>query len=202
MGKGFSHFMDKTFEFPIFPPYEAFYIASMLYLTGSALASENSFAEFLEKNAENIHETDPEPPLNHLQNIIIQGAALSRYFWPTRSGYENRAKKLRDSLSIKDASPLKSRDLRNQMEHFDEHLDDYLKTTIAGQVVPHYIGVNPGNNDGVPLHLFRAYFINTGIFEILGKRYAIPPIMEEIGRIHNLLLDCEKNGSRLPAIGV
>ncbi len=185
-------------DFEIFPAYEAFYITSMLYLADSVVTSSNWISDFFEANAKVIHKADPYPTLNQLQNIVIQSAALSRYFWPTRKGFEARANKLRRSLAITDASPLRSRDLRNQMEHFDEYLDDHLKNGIVGQIVPHYLGKSPGDNNGVSLHFFRAYFTDIGVFEILGKRYEIQPIIDEVVRIHDLLQKYDEEGSRLP----
>jgi hypothetical protein len=42
------------------------------------------------------------------------------------------------------------------MEHFDEYLDDYLKTCIAGQFIPDYFGPKPPDDRG-PLRFFRAF---------------------------------------------
>jgi hypothetical protein len=50
-------------EFVIFPPFETFYIISLLSCTESALIS----AEWVSR---------------YLQNIALQGAAISRFFWP------------------------------------------------------------------------------------------------------------------------
>lgn len=58
------------------------------------------------------------------------------------------------------------------MEHFDEKLDDYLRDGIAGDLLSEYVGPLPVP-DGVPLHLFRAYYLDAGLFEMLGKRYEI-----------------------------
>src|SRR5665213_2856766 len=115
----------------IFPPYEVFYIESLLFSTTSALASATWFSSELHRLATD--ETDgvdpsfdPDDMLDNLQNIVIQAAAVSRYFWPVRSGHEARAQQLRAALNVDDASPLRSRDLRNALEHFDEKLDKYL----------------------------------------------------------------------------
>ena len=69
----------------IWPPYEAFYLESLLYCTNSALRSADAVRNSLEagrthapgstawsQQASNI--------LDGVQNIAIQAAALSRYF--------------------------------------------------------------------------------------------------------------------------
>jgi len=47
------------------------------------------------------------------------------------AGHEKRGKILRQCFKITDSSPLKSRDLRNEIEHFDEKLDVYLFFGLA-----------------------------------------------------------------------
>ena len=74
------------------------------------------------------------------------------------------------------------------IEHFDEKLDHYLAKGIVGHVIPHYFGPE-GDSSGVPRHCFRAYFINVGVFEILGNRYEIEPIANELLRLNELASD-------------
>ena len=90
---------------------------------------------------------------------------------------------------------MKNRDLRNEMEHLDENLDAYVSDGIAGYIFPAYIGPLPEGD--VPTHMFRAYYVDAGIFEMLGKRYEIEPIANEIVRVHDRLMFCDTNGGRL-----
>jgi len=80
------------------------------------------------------------------------------------------------------------------MEHFDEKLSDYLEQDVVGNVYPSYVGPRPDTD--VPTHMFRAYFLDAGEFEILGKRYAIQPLADEIGLIYQRLKDCDSDGGR------
>jgi hypothetical protein len=91
---------------------------------------------------------------------------------------------------------LKNRDLRNEIEHFDERLDSYISNGIVGYIFPELVGPLP-ESDGVPTHIFRAYYIDAGVFEMLGKRYEIEPIAHEILRVHDRLLFADRNGCRL-----
>jgi hypothetical protein len=187
--------------FVILPPYEAFYIDSMLFNTQSAVRSIEVLSMVMNyldesKSPESLAAIDTEDVLNHLQNIIVQGAALSRYFWPVRKGYKGRGEYLRKALGITDDNPLKSRDLRNAIEHFDEKLDDYLSTRIVGYVFPQFFGPLP-KRDGAPSHIFRAYYIDVGRFELLGKSYEIEPIAKELLRLNEALIKCDKEGGRL-----
>lgn len=185
----------------IWPPYEAFYIDSMLSNTSSAAVSVEAVASAVEAIGRGElarSDLDQDAFLNQLQNIVLQGAALSRFFWPVRKGHEARGAHLRAALDVTDASPLKNRDLRNALEHFDERLDAYLQSSVVGYILPRYVGHTP-STDGVPAHLFRAYFLDRGVFSLLGQEFEMQPIVDEIGRIHDLLVRANENGSRLPS---
>ena len=54
---------------------------------------------------------------------------ISKLLWPGNRKYRKRGAKLRESLSVGDNSPLKKREFRNYLEHFDEHLEDWVETT-------------------------------------------------------------------------
>jgi hypothetical protein len=186
--------------FVIWPPCEVFYIHSMLFNTQSAARSIEVLGTVMSYLAESetpdpLAAVDTEDVLNHLQNIVVQGAALSRYFWPVRKAHESRGEFLRQALGITDQNPLKSRELRNAMEHFDEKLDEYLASGIVGNVFPHYFGPLP-KDDGVPRHIFRAYYVDVGQFEMLGNRYQIGPIANELLRLDEALTKYDREGGR------
>jgi hypothetical protein len=182
----------------IWPPYEAFYIEAMLSNTRSTVASLerlNDIIEAIETNTSGdvLDHIDRGGMLDEFQNIVLQAAALSRYFWPPRSGHENRAAHLRTALGVADDNPLRNRDLRNEIEHFDEKLDTYLAAGISGYILPEYVGPLP-ESDGVPTHMFKAYYLDAGIFEMLGNRYQIQPLADEILRLHEVLMSCRQGG--------
>lgn len=189
--------MDSE-EKTIWAPYQAFYIHSMLFNTESAVSSISKINTVFNVAQVNSPE-DPIPVLatrhllGELHNFVIQAAALSRYFWPVRSAHEWRGIQLRKTFGISESSPLKSRDLRNAIEHFDEQLDKYLENGIVGHILPQYVG-SFSESIGVPVHLFRAYYVDRGIFELLGKRYEINPIAMEVYAIHEQLKRMDKAG--------
>lgn len=198
--------VSRPTEYGILPFYEAFYISSMLLNTRSAIASWERVFEGLRKldseANQNTHtECTTEEILDSLQNLIVRAAALSRYFWPVREGrsqeHKKRAKQLCQAFSVTDESPLKDRELRNRIEHFDERLDHYLSQLIIGHIFPSYVGNTPEQSE-VPQHVFRAYFVDIDTFAILGTRYRIQPIVDEISRLHSILLGCNTEGFRLP----
>ena len=180
----------------IWPPYEAFYIISLLSCTESALISARWVSQFLSDYVHQSEKPAPQPVLNHLQNIALQGAAMSRFFWPSDKKYNRRGEFLRTCFRIDENNPLRSRDLRNRMEHYDEYLDVYLtEQSIVGYIIPDYVGPEPGKEQ-VPYHLFRAYFIDTGRVSILGVKFELQPLVDAISELHKSLQECELRGSR------
>lgn len=173
----------------IHPPHRVFYDLSIAFCTKSAMRSIENVHKSLSRlstsgSLQNITREQSSELLDEVQNIVVQAAAVSRYFWPVRKGHEKRAEALKQQYQVTDSSDLRlSKELRDAIEHFDERLDKYLSSWPAGTFFPEYIGIE-GKRDGVPIHFFRAYFINSGTFEMLSNRYEIQPIADEIVRIH------------------
>lgn len=186
----------------IFPPYEAFYLQSMLFNSTAACECFESFSHLIDYIQANLDWRDnilTADALNTLQSAIIHCGALSRYFWPIDKNHSWRGVHLRARFGLTEESPLHSRTLRNALEHLDEKLDDYLEGNITGYIFPEYFDLAP-DESGPPAHLFRAYFINTGQFHLLGNSYEIQPLADEIVRLHNMIAEASDNGGRLPAI--
>ena len=190
--------------FSIWTPHEAFYIQSMLFNTTSAFQSCSIAEKIIQKIFSG--EIDPQEKkdilLDCLQNVVNQSGAISRYFFPSRDGLKGTDKKtihrdrgqyLSRVFDVKDDSPLMNRALRNSIEHFDERLDLYLQEGIVGYMFPSLILPEPEESD-VPHHIFRAYYLEEGIFQVLGERYEIQPIVDEVARIHDLLVKFDGNG--------
>jgi hypothetical protein len=77
-----------------------------------------------------------------IHNFLTYTARISKFLWPSRIKdktrkliIENRGKTLRKNLSVDESSPLKSRAVRNYLDHMDSELDewvDYLKEPAMG----------------------------------------------------------------------
>ena len=173
----------------------------MLFNSSSAVRSiarlESIFSKLLKQiTEEDISRLPTKAILNELQNMVLQSAALSRYFWPVRKGHEARAGRLREAFAMDETSPLFNRDLRNALEHFDERLDHYVATGLVGYVFPEYVGAKP-KEDGVPGHFFRAYFPDTGEFRLLNEEFKIQPLADELLFVHHHLTTLDQNGGML-----
>ncbi|MGK5053664.1 hypothetical protein [Janthinobacterium sp. RB2P8] len=192
----------------IWTPHHAFYIQSMLFNTNSAFQSCSIAEKIVKKISDG--EIDPQAKkdilLDCLQNVVNQSGAISRYFFPSRDGpkgasgkslHKDRASYLREVFDVGESSPLVNRGLRNSIEHFDERLDLYVQQGMVGYIFPSLILPEPEDSE-VPHHIFRAYYLKQGIFQILGERYEIQPIVNELARIHDLLMKFDQKGGVFP----
>jgi hypothetical protein len=197
--------MSEDESWNIFPPFEAFYLEMLLWHTTTAKVSIDIVGAWMELiNAEDENALELKKPqlFGHLQNIIQQSGAISRYFWPSKAGkdsiHERRASRLRSGLQVADSSPLKKRGLRNGLEHFDERLDIYLTKNFVGEFVPEYVDYVEREHE-IPTHIFKAFYTYPIKFVLLGESYEMAPVVNELLRLHTLLEECRNNGCRLPA---
>ena len=138
--------------------------------------------------------------LNELHNMVLQAGALSRYFWPVRKEHKQRGELLRKYFDMSEESPLFSRVLRNTIEHFDERLDKYFEQqNIVGYFFPEYVGEKPSNME-VPTHFFRAYFVDTGEFQLLDNSFYMQPVADELQFIQTHLEHMHTNGGRFHVV--
>ncbi len=185
---------------PISPPYEAFYIESMLFNSSSAVRSilrlEAVFGKLPDcPTIEDVEQLPTKLILNELQNMIVHAGALSRYFWPVRTDHKPRGKLLCNYFAMTEDSPLFNRALRNAIEHFDERIDKYFSQGAVGYFFPEYVGLKP-EDDGVPGHFFRAFFVDTGEFGLLDEEFLMEPVANEILFVHAHLEKMSTEGGR------
>lgn len=180
----------RNSEFEIHPFNQSFYIESLLNKTRSILNDVESLNNILKREYYDCENDNA--ILDILQNIILNVGGISRFFWPSKQGYYKiRGKKLREVYLVNESSILKNRDMRNLSEHFDEKLDDFLKEFTIGKVMQKYVGPITYVDD--QRTFFRAYFYDKQIFKMLNVEYEIKPIITEIRRIHEILLQ-QKDG--------
>jgi hypothetical protein len=192
--------MMEENEYGIWPPYEILYIESLLSKTKIAITDYETLDEIISDQKK--FDIDSLKLIDLAENIINQGAAISRYLFPSRNRGTNgrkhklRGEKLRKSLKIVENNPLEHRFVRDYAEHFDEKLDKFLDKPIAGNFIPLKVVLNAKELDEITF-VFRAYIVNEFKFICLEQKIDIRPIIQEIYRIHNLLIDFKDTGGRL-----
>lgn len=187
--------MDEPRAKGIEPAHQGFYVQSMLFNAIAAVRSAQTAYAMLTAVRENGSYEDLYGTrfLSELQNLVVNAGALSRYFWPARADHRWRGAELRQAFQIGDDHPLKDRKFRNAIEHFDENLDDYLDGGVFGCILPEHIG--PAlHSGGIPTHIFRAFYVDTGKFQLLGDTYDIQPVADAVAELHGQLTHMDSNG--------
>lgn len=186
-------------EFGIEPMHVAFYVEAMIFNTSSALLACERAVNIIDQIEDGRLDAQAQKGdlLDALQNIINHSGAISRFLWPPEATprknkrlkdlHKKRADYLKKTFEISESSPLSNRGLRNAIEHFEERLDLYLSDGIVGHIFPSLILDKPEETE-IPHHIFRAYYLTTGEFQILGERYEIEPIVSELVALHERLI--------------
>ena len=108
--------MEDQEEWKIWPPYEIFYIESLLTKTKTIIADYEHLDRVTKDQG--LFEQNPLILIDLAENIVNQAAAISRYLFPSRqNGPKNkihklRGEKLRESLEVNDDNILTNRNVR------------------------------------------------------------------------------------------
>ena len=179
-------------EYKIWFAHEVFYIESLLSITRTILSEKNIVVTILDEIQSGNYENE-KILIDAVQNICIQAAQISKFFWSINKDkiHRKRSQRLREAYKIYESNCLKNKDVRNFIEHFDEKLDLYLNQFVAETIIPIYVGPRIKKETE---KIFRGYFIDEAVFKILHLEYKIIPIVDEIERIHLLLEQDVKRG--------
>ena len=188
--------MESQDGIQIWPPYEILYIESLLSRTSTTILNYERLVKIVSDLK--LIQQNTDLLINLAENIIKEAAAVSRYIFPIRKNpmHTTRGEKLKKSLKIGQESILNTKGVRDYLEHFDERLDKFLHDSVVGNIVPRIVVINSTELDDSTF-VFRGYIINDYKFIGLKNEIRILPIMEEIYRIHNLLIEFREDGGRL-----
>jgi hypothetical protein len=184
----------------IHPPYEAFYIHSILYSSSRALDAFQRFSVARRLNDE------PGTQVSCVHEALGHAAALSRFFWPSGLGKASkaartlrarRASKLRAAFKLTSASPLKDRRLRDSLEHFDERLDRYLLENDAGAFFPEALIGDSRIASDPSGHVFKLVDPVKHHFVCMGEVFYYGDLEAEVTRVHEMAQGMSASGSRL-----
>lgn len=178
----------------IFPPFEAFYIQSIIY---AASCSEEAFKRY---DAALRDASSAELIVSIVHEALTHAAGVSRFFWPMGRGVlaVARGARLRSAFEVDDASPLKHRRLRNAFEHFDEDLDTFLLTERVGHFFPGSLVGDHHLADDQLGQIFKLVDPDQQICVLLGEKYEFGRMRDEVQRILAAALSMDRHGARLP----
>lgn len=129
------------------------------------------------------------------QNLLAAAANVSKALWGVhdlKGKTKADRKPLRDSIQVKDVSPLREVAMRNHYEHFDERIDKWWHTSKDHKFVDLTLGdpsqYGPtGMGDYVDSDVFRSYDPQTRTLYFWGQEFKLQEIIDEVNRILPIL---------------
>ncbi|HCG8159259.1 TPA: hypothetical protein NJ921_004529 [Vibrio parahaemolyticus] len=169
------------------PMHNLFYTYSVRYSAERAIAAFKQYDYLLTQT------NDASTLISEVQEAILHVGALSRYFWPSPSGRKKdkqqralrmqRGEYLKNLYKLTDDSPLANRELRNAWEHFDEKMDTYLLTQMAGSFFPSPIIGSHELADSPTGKIFKLLDPEVECLVLLGQKFFFAPLRHEVERI-------------------
>ena len=165
----------------IIPPYAlAFYRVAVDDAARSAVSSFLAYGEVIEADGSGAEAS------RLLHDALTHSAAVSRFFWPSKQAgtlAAFRGEQLRKIYNIDETSALFNRDLRNELEHFDEKLDNWLREMPVGPIIASPVFGDHAIVDEGFGHAFKIVDYKNDVFVILGRKYEFGRICREIVRL-------------------
>ena len=118
-----------------------------------------------------------------IQNLLSSSANISKVLWGQNAGLGAERKAVRESIGVTESSPLKTRSMRNNYDHFDERLDWWWKESKHHSFTD--LNVMPRSAiDGVEdIDIFRWYDPKTTDVIFWSQNFNIQEIVNEVNRI-------------------
>ena len=120
-----------------------------------------------------------------IQNFLVAAAIISKIFWPPHRISQKRGEELRKNLGVENDSPIRSRDFRNDFEHFDERLETWATSSKRHNFIDSNIG--PSNMiAGIDQQVFLRHFDpTTWTLTFKGNKYELIPIIKVIHDLYS-----------------
>jgi hypothetical protein len=124
-----------------------------------------------------------------IQSFLTATANISKILWGSDPAVAPARTPLRRALNVSEASPLRSRRMRNNFDHFDARLDIWWGASSSHNFVDMNFGDMATMIGGVPEdEMFRSMDLHTGDVVFWGQRYNLPSINAEVLRIMPIAL--------------
>lgn len=118
-----------------------------------------------------------------LQSLLTAAANLSKALWGQGGKRAKERAALRASLAVDDDSPLRSTDMRNNYDHFDDRLMEWWRNSTNHNTVDLSIAPRSAIVGIAPIDWFRVYDPNTTHATFWGDDFDIQALVSEVERI-------------------
>ncbi len=115
-----------------------------------------------------------------VQNLLAASANIAKAAWGAGGNLADVRQALRESLVIDDENPIANVDLRNHLEHYDERLDRWYRTSERRNHADYLTGP-PGMISGIESSdVFRHFDPDSGDVIFWGEHYNLPQLVKAI----------------------
>jgi len=153
--------------------HESIFISEIVFQSNLAMRG----AEHLQANNENF---DKIGIWSSIQSILISAGNISKILWPKKK-YKERGEKLRKLLKVDNNSILRNRKFRNQLEHYDDLIDELFNNQPTSSYVD--LAMNPSMHSIETSYCHRGYNSFNNTLVIRGQTLDLSEILKSIEEI-------------------
>jgi hypothetical protein len=111
-----------------------------------------------------------------VQNLLLAVGRISRLLWPPDPLFPNRGDELRESLDVREDSPLKALEFVEHLEHFDRRLETWYVTSEQRRFFDSYTEPLDVLAETAPEDRFRGYETEKNAILFHGETYELGPV--------------------------
>jgi len=112
-----------------------------------------------------------------IQSILIAAGNISKILWPKKE-YKDRGEKLRKLLEVDDNSILRNRKFRNQLEHYDDLIDELFNNHPTSSYID--LAMNPSISSFGTKYCHRGYNSFNNTLVIRGQVLDLGAVLKSI----------------------
>jgi hypothetical protein len=120
-----------------------------------------------------------------VQNLLLAVGRISRLLWPPDPLFPNRGAELRESLSVREDSPLKALEFVEHFEHFDRHLETWYVTSEQLRFFDSYTEPLDVLAETAPEDRFRGYETEKNAILFHGETYELGPVSRAVEELQS-----------------
>jgi hypothetical protein len=115
-----------------------------------------------------------------VQNLLLAVGRISRLLWPPDPLFPNRGAELRESLGVREDSPLKALEFVEHFEHFDRRLETWYVTSEQRRFFDSYTEPLDVLAETAPEDRFCGYQMEKNAILFHGETYELEPVSRAV----------------------
>ena len=148
------------------------------------ISTQCTFAEVAYKNVIKKGSSSSGLVFTSIHSFLTHCANVSKFLWSEELAKNIEKNKIAEILDVPDSLEIKKRSFRNKLEHYDEHLQKWVKKKKPNTLILDY-NMGPKNNIKISGNsiMVRHYDPQNAIFTLLDKDIDLSEIHQEVQEI-------------------